>query len=765
MSGLQSVHEALQTDRHLRTRYHSEPARVALSGLRGPELRPHPWTAMMAALGRAVPAEPLALAAPARFFYLRFASLTHLFRLLDEADTWITPAAVVVTSGAEDHDLQRRYQTSLGLARTEVGRILGPRVVTDLAVVGSDPYLREGTDLTLVFRLKSVPAFEAGLTQVLSSHEPAHGKISRSELLHAGVTIAVSRSADGAVHQHRAEVGEFYLVSNSPAAIKAVIDTIQKKAPALANQADFRYFLARDAAVPTDVLGFLSDAFIAEVVGPRQKILEARRMLAGADLLAPGYASLLFGWLHGKPPASVDEIVESGFLSREELRHAGSNEVISFDPGHAARSSWGSVGDMTPLIDRPVPTKVTETESQAYEWFADSYQNKWSTYVDPICLRVRLDPNEKAPIHFDLRVLPIVDASHYHDIEHTVGEARVDLAPMASGAWVSLGVGAEAELRDLIMGLSQELVPKLRDQLDWLGEVAFLGLEDRFNPTEVIDRVNHLYASGSERDLPRLLSEAPLHAGVAVKNRVAAGLTLSALRTLVQEAVPGVLDWGERGKERGVPYVAVSAAHNSQVPPSVAEMIKGVSLYYALCKDYLLLSLSERTLKARIADCLDGKLARPAAAGKPGSGQSPQLVVSLASKKSGPLWQLTGAGIAMALQEGQASTWASVDLMRLGAPGLDPEKWQKLSVAYFGGAPMDPEGGNLFARPGPIFASQGHDSHPRLIAPTDASLAGRLTAAFAKARIQLAFDDEPTPVATARKIQSLHVVLSTGPVQ
>jgi hypothetical protein len=103
--------------------------------------------------------------------------------------------------------------------------------------------------------------------------------------------------------------------------------------------------------------------------------------------------------------------------------------------------------------------------------------------------------------------------------------------------------------------------------------------------------------------------------------------------------------------------------------------------------------------------------------------------------------------------------------MRLGAPGLDPEKWQKLSVAYFGGAPMDSEGGNLFTRPGPIFAPPGHDSHPRLVAPTDASLAGRLTAAFAKARIQLAFDDEPTPVATARKIQSLHVVLSTDPVQ
>ena len=46
-------------------------------------------------------------------------------------------------------------------------RLLGPAVIEDLAVVGSDPYLREGSDLTIVFRVTSKAAFDAGLATTL----------------------------------------------------------------------------------------------------------------------------------------------------------------------------------------------------------------------------------------------------------------------------------------------------------------------------------------------------------------------------------------------------------------------------------------------------------------------------------------------------------------------------------------------------------------------------------------------------------------------
>ena len=50
-----------------------------------------------------------------------------------------------------DYDLAARYEAELGLRQGPLTKLLGPTVVDDLAVVGSDPYLREGSDLSLVF--------------------------------------------------------------------------------------------------------------------------------------------------------------------------------------------------------------------------------------------------------------------------------------------------------------------------------------------------------------------------------------------------------------------------------------------------------------------------------------------------------------------------------------------------------------------------------------------------------------------------------------
>ena len=137
------------------------------------------------------------------------------------------------------------------------------------------------------------------------------------------------------VRRHRATVGGFDVVSNSLAATKRVIDAVAGRAPRLADEPDFRYMLARDAATPADVLAFLSDRFVGEVIGPRQKVLEARRQIALAELSRPGFAALLYGWMYGRVPASADEIVASGLLKRDELAHAG-GERIDWQPGRGA---------------------------------------------------------------------------------------------------------------------------------------------------------------------------------------------------------------------------------------------------------------------------------------------------------------------------------------------------------------------------------------------------------------------------------------------
>ena len=382
-TGMTSLQETLQTDRALLAAA-DEPATVALSELKPPSFKPHPWAAMTAALARPVPLEPLAAATPAAFYYVRFRNISHLIHLRERLEAGLAPALAGIGRGRQDYDLAARYEAELGLRQGPLTKLLGPTVVDDLAVVGSNPYLREGSDLSMVFRVRARPAFEAALAGTLAAFGAAHGGLKSVTIDHQGTPITITRSSDGVVRRHRATVGGFDVVSNSLTATKTVIDAVGGARHIVADEPDFRYMLARDAATPGDVLAFLSDRFVGEVIGPRQKVLEARRQIALAELSRPGYAALLFGWMYGRVPASADEIIGSGLLKRDELAHPG-GERIDWQPGRGARSSWGAVGGMTPLIDLPAPAKVTSSEKAAYDIFVTGYQSFWRTSINPIC--------------------------------------------------------------------------------------------------------------------------------------------------------------------------------------------------------------------------------------------------------------------------------------------------------------------------------------------------------------------------------------------
>ncbi len=92
---------------------------------------------------------------------------------------------------------------------------------------------------------------------------------------------------------------------------------------------------------------FLPDAFIAKAVGPRAKILAARRMAARADLLAVNYAALLYGWLEGARPAETAALREHGVLAPTDLEDAD-GRPIAFDPEQGASSAWGRPNAIPP---------------------------------------------------------------------------------------------------------------------------------------------------------------------------------------------------------------------------------------------------------------------------------------------------------------------------------------------------------------------------------------------------------------------------------
>jgi hypothetical protein len=760
-TGATAVQEALQQERTLFVGAAKETKTVPLSSLTPPTLAHHPWKDMIAKLGGTVPAEPLAANAPADFYYARSKDLPTLFRLLDAIDQFGTPAALVTARESEDRALGARYEAELGLERSAMARALGGAVVGEAGIVGSDPYVKEGSDVTLLLRVKNRTLLDAALGATLSGYENTHGEIAHSTRNHAGVDVSVARSADGAVTQQRATVGDLELISNSPGAIDVVIDTSLGKHPKLADEMDYRFMLARDADTRRDVLVYMSDRFVGEVIGPKQKVLEARRQIALGDLMTPGFAALLYGWMYGKSPTSFDDLVAQNLLAKDDLTHA-SGETIAWTPGTAARSSFGTPAALTPLIDLPPPDRVTEMERLGYARFVRTYPYDWAGYIDPVALRVAFDDaGGHAKMTFDLRQLPLIDGTDYRELRTQTGDAHFIAGPSARGMRGIFALGDESwprrELGDMLRTFSRHEL-----KLDWLGDWGMVGVADRSIlaeaalaiPDQDIPQLPDPKASSRQDDDDRfdLFARLPLYAEVGVKNMAGAAIALAGARVMAEETIPGMFDWGVAGDYRGVPVVRVRLK---------TKLFKttDVSIYYAMCSDALIVTLEDWVIHQRIDDRLDGR--GPASgAGKP---TATQAMFDLSAAKGGGLWtalawltegELVSAYHGYAMGEAEA-------LLR-GAPetAKDVAAERALAFAYFGATPLTPDGGAYsLGSAGLVDPARGSAYAPTWPSiPVAGSPLEALMARLAGIHSELSFDDEGKD--GDKPMRSLHAKVS-----
>jgi hypothetical protein len=762
-TGVLSMQEALQHDRGLRLGRVDGPKTVAVSELKVPPLAAHPFAAMQATLkdpnGGA--AEPLAAYVPAEFWYARVDDIRLLLRLLDEADTWITPMVQIMQQNPEDRGLTDRYQRQLGLRRSELAKLLGHTVVGQVAVAGSDPYLREGTDVTLIFQLKQPEVFDAELTRQLAAigAEVPGIEVMPSEIY--GVPVVRNADPAGIVRQYRARVGDVAFVSNSPGALKKILAAVQGQAPRLGDEPDLKYMLARDPGTH-QAFAFLSDKFIAAVIGPQQKVQAARRQEALAELLAPGYAALLYGWLYGHAPESTDALRASGLLDAEELKHGDDEKsAITFVPREGARSRWGSPAALTPLIDLPAIEKVSEEERQAYDNFALGYQQYWKQFIDPVAIRLDVRDDAAGSIaDVDVRVLPLISSTDYSEIESIVGKTRVKVAAQDRGLLAVWAVGQDSELRRDMDQIMRSITGKGDVGLGWLGDWVMVGVDDRSGLVDVLakfDEDAQLPDEKRERyeqdvDLWTRVGKFPLYAAAQVRNPATLVATLTAMKSTVESVAPGMVEWGEVARHRDLPIVRIGI-HPKAPLLTRREIADVIGLHYAQTGSAIVVALDRPTLTRVIDDMLDGRLPQP------GGENDPQFVFQTASGSGKPLWTAI-----LWLLQGQAnkathSALRSAEILLRGDPlatgtagGL-----ARQGLVYLGFAPLNAHGTTEFVlrADGAADPLQGSAIAPTFPAlPIPNSPIERLMLRMTGLRGEVSFDKEPE--AAGKDARSLH---------
>lgn len=595
-SGGRALSENLQLDRALPADQRAATPTVSIDSIKGVTVKEMDWAPLVK--DKHPQADPLAAFVPVDQHAVFFPTFAAMMAVVDEADEQGVPALQAFEPRAEDARTKERYQKQLCLSLTGLGRLLGPRLIDSMAVTGSDPYLRVGSDVAILFeakdvgRLKSMLSAQVGLwRQEEPSAKAVEGKA-------AGLEYFGARSPDRSVCAYIAQVGDSNViaVTNSLAQLERLSAVRDGKGKSIASAPEYTFFRDRYKRGEDNESAFvvLTDATIRRWCGPKWRIADARRTQAAAVMadLQAKYA---------------DDIARAKV---EPVALKADRPVVDFGdvrltPAGVESSTYGSLDYMTPIVELDVE-KVTVEEARFYERWRDGYQQNWTNYFDPIAVRLSVGnakdgTKDGKSLAADLTVLPLIAGTQYAEwIEVTRG---VKLLPGAgdphAGALFQLALAVDRNSKPVrqLTDFAKQIAPQAKvDPFGWVGKSVSVYVDaDPFWEEAA-------KAEDPEKFLEEHWERLPVAAYVASDSPFKLAAFMTAVHAYVDQSAPNITRW-ETVDYNGQSYVRVSSKGSG------AGEIDKARLYYATTPEALVLTLNEDVIKR----ALDRQSARQAA--------------------------------------------------------------------------------------------------------------------------------------------------------
>jgi hypothetical protein len=584
LSGGRAVSENLQLDRLVPTTNPDANARetVDINSIDGISTQPMDWTRLIKGLNPKT--DPLAALIPADQHAIFFPSFEAMTTTLDESEREGGIALQQEEARTEDAHTRERYERQLGISLTALGRALGPELVSRVAVTGSDPYLRVGSDLTIIFEAKKLGAATAlcdllvaqivKTTAGLRDIKATQGNI-------GSVAWSARASDDGPIQSYIAQIDNTVVLTNSLQQLQRIVGVHDGRIDNLAKQPEYiffrdRYKLGEDNETALIVL---TDATIRRWCGPRWRIADSRRTRAAAilsDLQATYLDSLVHGDITPSPVHTDFSVPELGDLT--------------LTPDGVVSSTYGSLAMMTPIAQLPID-KVTQAEADAYKRWRDTYETDWRWFFDPIAIRLSIQEKKLAA---DLTVMPLIWGSDYREfVALTQG---VKLAPNAGDPHDTLfqyviAINKDAAVIRQGANFASSMAPGLKvDPFGWLGKSVTLYCDNDPFWDEVAKAKDP--DQFMESNLARL--PAALRADVSSPFKLTAFLV--AIRGVIEQTAPGMTVW-ENLSYHDQSYVKITPTEKAK---DEEEELGNVALYYVVTGNSFILTLSEPLMKRAI---------------------------------------------------------------------------------------------------------------------------------------------------------------------
>ncbi|MBF0546011.1 MAG: hypothetical protein HQM08_16325 [Candidatus Riflebacteria bacterium] len=419
-TGALAVQESLQLDRMTNTHLLASEtiSKIPIRNLAGPQVKSHPFIKM---IGSQTPEiEPISNLVPYCFYYLRFSDINSEIRFSDFSDHWGTAILQTLQASSRDSKIRDKLLTQLSLELSDLTKLFGDKVIADLAITGSDPFINEGSDVSVIFSLKQPGIFEMNSQRLFSNTRAKFPEAKEENGKYGDVPIYHLFTSDHIVDSYSCTLDNYKIYSNSGTAIKWIIDSFQTKIESLAKTPDFRYMRTIFPLYNEreDAFLYLSDAHIRRLVSSKSKIGRLRRLICSTNLKMLSNASTMWSYFKGTPGNDINLLQNAKFLGKNYLACPDKGRY-SFDAsGEPCCSVHGKNRFLSAIIDG-VPKFASPVEAKAYRQFVEDYNSYWSKFFDPIGIRFTLRDKE---IGAETCILPLVENSIYKELASVGGE-------------------------------------------------------------------------------------------------------------------------------------------------------------------------------------------------------------------------------------------------------------------------------------------------------------------------------------------------------
>ncbi|MFC1582340.1 hypothetical protein ACFL4W_02255 [Planctomycetota bacterium] len=585
-SGGRAVSENLRLDRELIVRK-LEDETVDITAIEGITTAEIDWQAIIA--GKDPERDPLAALIPADQHVVFFPSFKQMIELMDESEANGVPVLQFMEMKSEDAFTRKRYEDMLCMHTDALSRLLGPRLIQSIAFTGSDPYLRTGSDVAVIFESADPGSLSAALAArraMAAAGSPGCKTVSG---MVADTAYMGAVAPDRTICSYAAISGKTVIVSNSLVQLQKILDTAAGKVPNLGGLDEYVFFRDRyQRSEDENAFIILSDAAIRRWCGPQWRVGASRRTRAAAVL-----ADL---------QARNAELIMAGRDAEILLpdRPVGGMGEFTFRNGFIHSSVYGSLRYLTPIAELDIQ-KVTEAEKAAYVRFREMYQRAWRAFFDPIGIRLTVKPDRIAA---DVTVRPLIASSEYRQIMDVAGAGAfkdADGDPHKE-ALLHLIMALDVKSRTLqrFNDMGQEMAMLQFKPLAWLGKWITLYADEGPFWKELGEAGAKEGEQGMENFMERNFMRLP----VAIEVDVADGFKLTgfivALRAFIEQSTPGMTTWTPMS-HNDHPYVKVAPSPAAiEEGAGDLEEFKDIAVYYSASAKGLVVTMNEDLLKRAI---------------------------------------------------------------------------------------------------------------------------------------------------------------------